>query len=378
MATKSTSRASSLDQSSLDQVRILTKTSTEQQRKIIAKAIFGDSFAGRRTGRRYFGKYFDYYDHEIHYLEEYLQGDRTDRAPAAELAVGNHRQLLRAVEILQKNSTAKKSALRTELSKMSLAKDTPVAQNRALDLSVRMFLMINIREESLDNPTTAAAYQWSEDTSLLDLVTSLFKRSDWNPDRREGRLHVHFTAANMERFCGLEVQETSSLADHLRLDHVPYGLKGRKTTVSVFQHRHVLLAHREAIRANTSPFPDGLIGETLETLDLLFPADDPDSREIFGSTRFPFHQLFEGPATRKPGYPSRNLIDYPFWRDRLSDLHDEVYERPAASWDQLWNDKRNPQLYWTFWIALAIAIVTVLAFLISIAALIISGIQTWG
>src|SRR5437762_2241972 len=55
---------------------------------------------------------------------------------------------------------------------------------------------------------------------------------------------------------------------------------------------------------------------------------------------------------------SLGLGDFKIWRDRLLELRQEVYLAPPADWRQLFRDKRNPQQYWTFWLALFILILT--------------------
>jgi hypothetical protein len=58
---------------------------------------------------------------------------------------------------------------------------------------------------------------------------------------------------------------------------------------------------------------------------------------------------------------SLGLGDFKIWRDRLLELRQEVYLAPPADWHQLFRDKRNPQQYWTFWLALFILILTLVS-----------------
>lgn len=60
------------------------------------------------------------------------------------------------------------------------------------------------------------------------------------------------------------------------------------------------------------------------------------------------------------------LSDFDHWRDRLLELHEEIFQSPPVSWAQLWRDRRNPQQYWTFWVAMMILILTFLSALASI------------
>ena len=54
-----------------------------------------------------------------------------------------------------------------------------------------------------------------------------------------------------------------------------------------------------------------------------------------------------------------NLDEYDHWRDRLLEVYDEIYKAPPVTWAQLWRDRRSPQLFYTFWIAFAILVLTI-------------------
>jgi hypothetical protein len=60
-------------------------------------------------------------------------------------------------------------------------------------------------------------------------------------------------------------------------------------------------------------------------------------------------------------YKAITLLDFDHWRDRLLELHEEVFQSPPVSWAQLWRDRRNPQQFWTFWVALMILLLTVIS-----------------
>ena len=61
-----------------------------------------------------------------------------------------------------------------------------------------------------------------------------------------------------------------------------------------------------------------------------------------------------------------NVLEFDIWRDRLLELHQEVFMSPPASWVQLYKDRRNPQTFYTFWIALVILMLTIVSTFASI------------
>jgi hypothetical protein len=111
------------------------------------------------------------------------------------------------------------------------------------------------------------------------------------------------------------------------------------------------------------PLPNDFVEETNRTLDLLFPSTDDRTRKFLKSRGKDFHMI-------QPRQRSRDLRDYPYWRDRILELYEDIFLGDPEGWTQLWRDRRDMQKFWTFWIALAIFMLT----LVSTAA---SIVQTW-
>lgn len=100
--------------------------------------------------------------------------------------------------------------------------------------------------------------------------------------------------------------------------------------------------------------PLKVLEESKLSLDLLFPFWDSRTIELLAKERQNFHEY--GPFE---SIGILTLLDFDHWRDRLLELHEEVFLAPPVSWAQLWRDRRNPQQFWTFWIALMILLLTV-------------------
>lgn len=66
-----------------------------------------------------------------------------------------------------------------------------------------------------------------------------------------------------------------------------------------------------------------------------------------------------GDSNTWDGKRALNLNDFDFLRNRLRELNEEVFKAPPATWTQLWRDRQNPQLFYTFWLAFAILILTI-------------------
>lgn len=114
---------------------------------------------------------------------------------------------------------------------------------RILDLTVRMWLMLNVRDEGLnaiiDPRWGPDALQWDGQKSLDDLITTTFPRSEAKLGLKESRLEPGFTAHYLVNVCGLEIRWTKSLHNHLRLDR-------RYKLLWIFPYTDFLVGHLEA------------------------------------------------------------------------------------------------------------------------------------
>ena len=160
----------------------------------------------------------------------------------------------------------------------------------------------------------------------------------------------------MTRICSLKVSWTTCLTDHLHLEQSSRVLK-------IFPFKQSLLDHLEGIKNHQPPaiIPETILNETIQSLDLLFPHWDFRTNKLLKEHGQSFHQMGPFPSSRK-----LNLCDFEHWHDHLAELYEEVYCCPPASWAQLWADRRNPQQWYTFWIALLILLLTIITTLVSI------------
>jgi hypothetical protein len=101
-----------------------------------------------------------------------------------------------------------------------------------------------------------------------------------------------------------------------------------------------------------------LLKEAIWTLDLLFPVGDAETTKFLayeeeGNLGKHLHDVtfWEPPP---PGF-----FRYHYWKARLVELHDEFHAPPQTLWRGL-KDGRNIIAWWTFWLAFAIAFMTLI------------------
>ena len=197
----------------------------------IGRRFFGQAFQARDL--KPFEAYFRYYDSELAMLQ---LGSSPLSRQSTDLAAKTHDDILFIARTLQQSGTETRPAVRRSiLTRFRDGKD--VALNRSIDLTIRLWLSLNVREEAfrLQSPQTPAL-EWDDASSLQEFLSGLFPKAQWHLQAREGRLHPYFTIANMIKICGLRVEWTDSLEDHLRLDR-------RQKVVRVYPYKCCLTAH---------------------------------------------------------------------------------------------------------------------------------------
>lgn len=164
------------------------------------------------------------------------------------------------------------------------------------------------------------------------------------------KLEKNFTGPNLSRIAGLEIVWTDNLIDHLRMSD-------DDTKVHIFHHAAFLECQRQSQK---SLLPDGVAAETLQTLALLFPKADTETKKWFmkaaATTQLDVRALQIGRLRSD----RRQIENFQFWRDRLVTLKQVFDEAQPTTISQWWNDRRNGVQWYTFWVAVLVLVLTIL------------------
>jgi hypothetical protein len=190
----------------------------------LVKASFSDSNLSS------FSRYFDFYESEM----TALQFGRS--WPDPDLAASTHADLICIVQQLRQHRGSTRPQIRSVLVS-SFPRSQPPSLNRAIDLAIRVWLTVNVRELALEhqNLRKTRMLQWDDYSTFQDFLHGLFPLSHWNLKAKASRLHPQFTAAYMVRVCGLKLAWTDSLEDHLRLDRYK-----DQNQLRVYRHKYLL------------------------------------------------------------------------------------------------------------------------------------------
>ncbi|TKA65941.1 hypothetical protein B0A49_10545 [Cryomyces minteri] len=132
------------------------------------------------------------------------------------------------------------------------------------------------------------------------------------------QLERHFTAHEIEKK-SIRIRWTENLVDHLLLTD-----DDGKKELAVFHQASVLSYHRR-IEIRRRVFKDDLIQETLNTLALLMPKYDARTAPWFERKRRKSTAFIDPEAAmHQISDQCRNTMMYPYWKDRLLILKQEL------------------------------------------------------
>jgi hypothetical protein len=185
--------------------------------------------------------YFWYYKVESQRLQFGLS---IQQWQSSALAATTHEDILCIVDVLSSKRDLRRPQIRDQL-RERFPEAGGQAINWSIDLALRLWLMLNVRDEafSLHAPQTPSI-QWDDWTTLLDFVEHQFPTATRSYERRNMQFDHTFTAVNIVRYSGLRIEWTTSLADHLRLDR-------RRRVLRIFPFKHCLQSHLDMSSAST-------------------------------------------------------------------------------------------------------------------------------
>ncbi|KAK3369341.1 hypothetical protein B0T24DRAFT_632406 [Lasiosphaeria ovina] len=241
-----------------------------------------------------------------------------------------------------------KTALSAKLSAPHANQDEML--DNSIDLAASLLLMASFGSFSYGF-SGRSRICWSQG-SLSDFLGVYFEPDDKSAARAHDSIKLEkiFKASNLDRIAGLEVVWTDNIVDHLRMTD-------DDTRVHIFHHASFL----ELQRQNPGTLlPEGLAEETLQTLAVLFPSSDRETKQWFaklppGDGRLDARILHCGRLKTD----DRQIDRFKFWRDRLvmlKEVFDEAQPRTISQW---WYDRRNGVQWYTFWVAVLVLVLTV-------------------
>lgn len=331
---------------------------------VILDSCFDWSLAESKQRRSEAREYLEVYEEQLRHLDlEYSRG-LGDVWPFAQKSQAHLLKIIDNIRALGAGATLQQAICAVQADSRLI-----VAHRESLlpviYAALRIWLLINFRREEVrSGGGNRPCVEWLEGVTISTALNSVFRVSSTELTLAQRRLSPHFTAATMVSICGLKIEWATTLDDHLNLDR-------QRKALRIFPCRKWLLLKAEAAAQNehtgnkisSAPLPAELYAETSRTLDLLFPAWDRRTRKLLKAKGKDFHS----------SYSRNRLLDlkhYPYWKDRLLELNEDIFLAPPEGFAQLWNDRRDPQKFWTFWIALAV-------FILTVASTVASVLQTW-
>ena len=215
---------------------------------------------------------------------------------------------------------------------------------RSMDLAARLWLTIHMRSKDFPvgpHLSDITETPWRDESSLKKVIQGCFP--PFLTLRNDIRIERDFTAQSLQKLCRVRTRWTANLKDHLSYDSAT-------ATLHVYPHKVLLISQLESCDI----LPEAFVLETIRTLDLLFPFGEAGTQKYLDRGG----QFFYRASSRDQPRPT-NLSEFHYWHSRLAELHDVFHQAPKSI-PQIWHDRRNPVQWWTFWLAVIIAVLTIM------------------
>lgn len=250
----------------------------------------------------------------------------------------------KVAKLMESNVDRKRTEIASEIGER-FPNTTKAQQIRSMELTVRLWLTLHVRspDYAVGNMSVVEDIEWLDNTTLNEMVKNCFPKSTYTPSEPDLRISRSFTMPTIRKLCRVKVHWTHNLKDHLYYDY-------SRTTVHIYPHKTILISH---LNEPCEVLPKGLLTETIRTLELLFPVYEESTLKYLKSQNQDFYRdptMHVSPAT--------NFGEFDYWRRRLVELHDVFHQAPRSI-PQMWNDRRNPMQWWTFWLAAFFSVLTV-------------------
>ncbi|KAI0805291.1 hypothetical protein GGR55DRAFT_287671 [Xylaria sp. FL0064] len=238
------------------------------------------------------------------------------------------------------------AAIRAQLPSSTPETLTMSYGERALRLMLNLDIRIGSRRDSISR-IESSTIDWGDNNSLRGAIENHFLGD--GRDTLTGRIDPSLSLAYLCTHRGFRVFWTSNLSEHL---HISWKSK----IVTIYEHKVFLWNH---LRNSTAPIiPRPILEEAIDTLNLLFPLNDRLTARFLAQNGKDFQRL---------GYCSRprdlclDLGKFNIWRDRIAELVEIMSEEPKGLKQlALEQDGRNFLPFVTFWVAIAVALLSLL------------------
>lgn len=219
---------------------------------------------------------------------------------------------------------------------------------RSLEFCVRLQFTLNVNTRAIAVGTIfrrEQALDWNTEDSFSDLLKQTFVPN--TAARRASKIDGGFDMEHLVNRCGLQIEWTNYLTDHLRLDI-------NKRVLLVYKHKVYL---SNGLKEGTPGLlPVAVLGEALDTLNLLFPFGDPSTQQFLA-------QYNENTFSTLGSCGRERILDlshFKYWRHELEALLD-IYNSPPRTWKQLALDRRNKLEWSAFWVTMMVAFLTLVS-----------------
>ncbi|KAK1991143.1 hypothetical protein LX36DRAFT_753767 [Colletotrichum falcatum] len=249
------------------------------------------------------------------------------------------------------------SGIHRELVKDRHSEEQGRAASATVCLAASLCATTRIRSSPAAGVTPAAPVLWEGEVTIREALRDWFAARPLQGNPRSFSINPRLTMSLLCSDYGYRVDWTDYLNEHLVVNT-------HTRVVSVYQHKVWLSAHLQS--PGHCVLPQEVVGEALDTLNLLFPHSDEPTKSYLDRHGQPFYKL--GLCGRERDL---DLRSYRHWGGQIQELL-QVLSGPRSGFRQLLPGKDQPNLVESvnFWIAVFVAGLTVISFVFGLVSVV--------
>lgn len=310
-----------------------------------------------------------------------------------EPALSSHEDLFQIITEMKSNPDLDRSNLTAKVFASRPGRKLPPAndQNRAIDLAVRVMVMVNSSSQRRSSGLLeSGTYRtpWTADVPFSQFISNIFPMTN-HPSLNDDDLKPlpdiksALMARKLRKHIDLKFRPTDDLRKHLRLDH-------KNNVLELYHHTAFLKEHLRATKPTENKLASLSVSDSLklgalprqlalETLDsiqkILFPLGDGKSRSLLLSLTTT--GSFDPDALRFESTTIRNTdetdIAYYYLGANLAGLYDVLENPRPRGLLEKWLERKSGARY----VMMATLAGVAIAILLGMASLAVSGYQAW-
>ncbi|GIC93617.1 uncharacterized protein Aud_010105 [Aspergillus udagawae] len=206
----------------------------------IIKCLFNDAVTEQDLPA--YKNYLELFQKEINRLKNDSRGTTSpdrNRRNKRDFAAKDYKDILTMMGVLANSNLNCRAQVREKLRKTGFEDYDDGPLDSSIDMTLRLWLMLNVRSKDTTIKADTVALQWNDDDTLSQFIVHHFPRAgEPMTSNTLHRVDADFNASSLQLYRNVRIKWTQSLEDHLRLK---YRRKTKEVELRVFPFKRILV-----------------------------------------------------------------------------------------------------------------------------------------